>query len=79
MALLDGMQPRFSFLSELEARVALYLAANTEFKAGIEEQFGRIISENINVRSAESVCNQWPPSSVFDEAAMINLLDSACA
>lgn len=78
MTIEERAQISFSYLRDLDARVDLFLAANAEFENSFEEQFGRIVLDNINARKVESVSNQRLPSSAFDEAATINFLDSMC-
>lgn len=68
----------FSFLRDLADRIALYNSANAEFTITVEDQFGRIVLDNINAIKFDSVSNQRLPSSAFDEAATINFLDSMC-
>lgn len=68
----------FSFLRDLADRITVYVSANAEFKEAVEDQFGRIVLDNINVIKLQSVSNQRLPSSTFDEAATINFLDSMC-
>jgi hypothetical protein len=53
--------------------------ANADFKEAVEDQFGRIVLENINVVKQNSVSYQQLPPSGFDEAAMINFLDAMCS
>lgn len=69
----------FSFLRDLADRITLYISANDEFKESVEDQFGRIVLDDINAIKVESVSSQRLPSSAFDEAATINFLDSMCA
>lgn len=78
MTIEERAELSFRFLRGIDARVALFLAANVEFKNSVEERFGRIVLDNINKRKLESLSNQWLPSSAFDEAAKINFLDSMC-
>ena len=79
MTIQERAELSLSFLRDLADRITLYLSANAEFKDNVDEQFGRIVLDAINVIKVESVSNQRLPSSVFDEAATINFLDSMCA
>ena len=68
----------FSFLPELEDRVNYYLVVDREFQENLETEFGSILQANVNQQKLSSRSNQRLPSSEFDEAAVINFLDSAC-
>ena len=78
MTIEEQAELSFSFLRDLADRITLYISANAEFKDNVDDQFGRIVLDNINVIKLESVSNQRLPSSTFDEAATINFLDSMC-
>ena len=78
MTIQERAQLSLSFLRDLADRITLYISANAEFKDNVDEQFGRIVLDAINVIKVESVSNQRLPSSAFDEAATINFLDSMC-
>ena len=68
----------FSFLPELEDRVNYYLVVDREFQENLETEFGSLLQANVNQQKLSSRSNQRLPSSEFDEAAVINFLDSAC-
>jgi len=78
MTIQDRAELSFSFLRDLADRITLYISVNAEFKESVEDQFGRIVLDNINIIKLNSVSNQRLPSSSFDEAATINFLDSMC-
>lgn len=78
MTIQDRAELSFSFLRDLADRITLYISVNAEFKESVEDQFGRIVLDNINIIKLNSVSNQRLPSSAFDEAATINFLDSMC-
>ncbi len=79
MTIEERAEISFSYLRGLDARLELYLAANAEFKERVDEQFGRIVLDNITAIKKTSGSNQRLPSSAFDEAATINFLDSMCS
>ena len=68
----------FSFLNSLEARVEQYLAVNEDFQEELTEEFGTFLLDNVNELKPQSVSHLRLPSSLFDEAAVINFLDSTC-
>ena len=78
MTIQERAELSLSFLRDLADRISLYVSANAEFKDNVDDQFGRIVLDAINVIKLESVSNQRLPSSAFDEAATINFLDSMC-
>ena len=78
MTIQERAELSISFLRDLADRIALYISANAEFKDNVDDQFGRIVLDDINVIKVKSVSNQRLPSSAFDEAATINFLDSMC-
>ena len=78
MTIQERAELSFSFLRDLADRITLYISVNVEFKDSVEDQFGRIVLDNINVIKLDAVSNQRLPSSAFDEAATINFLDSMC-
>ncbi|PCI74983.1 MAG: hypothetical protein COB20_13980 [SAR86 cluster bacterium] len=78
MTIEERAELSFSFLRDLADRITLYISANAEFKQSVEDQFGRIVLDDINEIKLESVSNQRLPASAFDEAATINFLDSMC-
>ena len=78
MTIEERAELSLSFLRDLADRITLYISANAEFKDNVDDQFGRIVLDGINVIKVESVSNQRLPSSAFDEAATINFLDSMC-
>lgn len=78
MTIEERAELSLSFLRDLADRITLYISTNAEFKDNVDDQFGRIVLDNINVIKVESVSNQRLPSSAFDEAATINFLDSMC-
>lgn len=78
MTIQERAELSLSFLRDLADRVTLYVSANAEFKGNVDDQFGRIVLDNINAIKFKSVSNQRLPSSAFDEAATINFLDSVC-
>ena len=79
MTLEEKAELSFSFLRSLEDRVARYIVTDREFQITIEDQFGSILLRNINEAKIEAVSNQRLPSTSFDEAAVINFIDSVCA
>ena len=79
MTLEEKAELSFSFLRSLEDRVARYLAIDREFQTTIEDQFGSILLRNINEAKGDALSNQRLPSTSFDEAAVINFIDSVCA
>jgi len=78
MTIEERAELSISFLRDLSERIALYISVNAEFKDAVNDQFGRIVLDNINGVKSESVSNQRLPSSAFDEAATINFLDAMC-
>lgn len=78
MTIEERAELSFSFLRDLADRIALYISANDEFQNAVQDQFGRIVLDNINATKLESVSNQRLPSSAFDEAATISFLDAMC-
>jgi len=78
MTIEERAQLSLSFLRDLADRITLYISANVEFKDDVDDQFGRIVLDDINVIKLDAVSNQRLPSSAFDEAATINFLDSMC-
>ena len=79
MTIEERAELSISFLRDLADRITLYISVNVEFKDNVDDQFGRIVLDYINVIKVESVSNQRLPSSAFDEAATINFLDSMCS
>jgi hypothetical protein len=79
MTLEEKAELSFSFLRSLEDRVARYIAIDREFQITIEDQFGSILLRNINEAKGDALSNQRLPSTSFDEAAVINFIDSVCA
>ncbi|MFT7472413.1 MAG: hypothetical protein ACI8XU_002311 [Kiritimatiellia bacterium] len=78
MTIQERAELSLSFLRDLADRISLYVSVNAEFKDNVNDQFGRIVLDNINAIKMNSVSNQRLPSSAFDEAATINFLDSMC-
>ena len=78
MTIQERAELSISYLRDLADRITLYISANAEFKDNVDDQFGRIVLDDINVIKVKSVSNQRLPSSAFDEAATINFLDSMC-
>lgn len=78
MTIQERAELSLSFLRDLADRISFYISANAEFKENVEDQFGRIVLDDINEIKLDAVSNQRLPSSTFDEAATINFLDSMC-
>ena len=79
MTIEDRAQLSYSFLRDPIDRLEKINSANVYFKEAVEDQFGRIVLDNINVTKQNSVSYQQLPPSGFDEAAMINFLDAMCS
>ena len=79
MTIQDRAQLSYSFLRGPAARLEKINLANADFKEAVEDQFGRIVLDNINVVKQNSVSYQQLPPSGLDEAAMINFLDAMCS
>ena len=78
MAVEEKAQISFSFLNSLEARIEKFLAVNEDFQEELAEDFGTFLLDNVNELKPQSVSQLRLPSSLFDEAAAINFLDSYC-
>ena len=78
MAIEEKAQISFSFLNSLEARIEKFLAVNEDFQEELAEDFGTFLLNNVNELKPQSVSQLRLPSSLFDEAAAINFLDSSC-
>ena len=78
MAIEEKAQVSFSFLKSLEARIKKFLAVNEDFQEELAEDFGTFLLDNVNELKPQSVSQLRLPSSLFDEAAAINFLDSSC-
>ena len=78
MAIEEKAQISFSFLNSLEARIEKFLAVNEDFQEELAEDFGTFLLDNVNELKPQSVSQLRLPSSLFDEAAAINFLDSSC-
>ena len=78
MAVEEKAQISFSFLNSLEARIEKFLAVNEDFQEELAEDFGTFLLDNVNELKPQSVSQLRLPSSLFDEAAAINFLDSSC-
>lgn len=78
MTIEERAELSFSYLRDLDARVARYIAINEDFEDTLEDQFGSILLDNITAIKADSLSNQQLPASEFDEAARISFLDSMC-
>ena len=74
----ERAQVSFSFLRSLEERVEHYLSVNGDFQEELAEEFGTFLLDNINQAKKQSASHLRLPSSSFDEAAVINFLDSTC-
>ena len=74
----ERAQISFSFLRSLEDRIEHYLSVNDEFHEELAEEFGTFLLDNINQAKKQSASHLRLPSSLFDEAAVINFLDSTC-
>jgi len=79
MTIKDRAQLSYRFLRDPIDRLEKINSANVYFKEAVEDQFGRIVLDNINVAKQNSVSYQQLPPSDFDEAAMINFLDAMCS
>ncbi len=69
----------FSTLSDVERRGAMFKRLAQEFAAKIQEEFGRLVLENIQEFEKTAVSYLQLPSSDFDEAAQIAFIDGACS
>ena len=78
MAVEEKAQISFSFLNSLEARIEKFLAVNEDFQEELAEDFGTFLLDNVNKLKPQSVSQLRLPSSLFEEAAAINFLDSYC-
>lgn len=78
MTIEERAELSFSFLRDLDDRISRYIETDEEFQNEIADEFGTFLLDNINELKLESVSNQQLPSSVFDEAAVINFIDSVC-
>tara|TARA_B100000315_G_scaffold252607_1_gene289717 strand:- start:197 stop:760 length:564 start_codon:yes stop_codon:yes gene_type:complete len=78
MTIQDKADLSFSFLPDLEVRIARYIDVDAEFQDTIEFEFGRILLDNINRQKQSSTSNQRLPASEFDEAGVISFIDSVC-
>ena len=78
MTIEDRAELGFSFLLELDDRLARYLQVERDFQEAVEREFGSILLSNINNAKGDTASNQRLPTSEFDEAARINFADTAC-
>lgn len=78
MTLAEKAEIAFSFLADLEDRRVKYLTVSRDFQDTIENEFGSLVLEKIQQLKLTAVSNQQLPTSVFDEAAVIGFIDSAC-
>lgn len=78
MTIAERAELSFSYLRALDARVDRFIAIDEEFQNMLEKQFGSIVLANITAIKADSISNQQLPAAEFDEAAMINFLDTMC-
>ncbi|MFT4861190.1 MAG: hypothetical protein ACI95C_000391 [Pseudohongiellaceae bacterium] len=69
----------FSTLSDLDRRVTKFKTVSQEFASAIQDEFGRIVLENIQEFEKTAVSYLHLPSSNFDEAAQISFIDGACS
>jgi len=79
MTIEDRAELGFSFMLELDDRLARYMQVDRDFQEAVEKEFGSILLANINAAKGDSVSNQRLPTSEFDEAARINFADTACS
>ena len=79
MTIEDRAELGFSFMLELDDRLARYIQVDRDFQAAVEREFGSILLANINAAKGDAVSNQRLPTSEFDEAARINFADTACS
>ena len=68
----------FSFLLDIDDRIARYILVDRDFQEALEREFGSIVLANINAAKGAAISNQRLPTSQFDEAAKINFADTAC-
>jgi len=78
MTIEERAELSFSFLRDLDDRIARFLRTEEEFQNELADEFGTFLLDNINEVKAESVSNQQLPSSEFDETAVISFIDSMC-
>ena len=78
MTIEDRAELGFSFMLELDDRLARYIQVDRDFQEAVEKEFGSILLANINAAKGAIVSNQRLPTSEFDEAARINFADTAC-
>ena len=79
MTIEDRAELGFSFMLELDDRLARYIQVDRDFQEAVEKEFGSILLANINAVKGDAVSNQRLPTSEFDEAARINFADTACS
>ena len=79
MTIEDRAELGFSFMLELDDRLARYIQVDRDFQEAVEKEFGSILLANINAAKGAIVSNQRLPTSEFDEAARINFADTACS
>ena len=78
MTIEERAQVSFSFLRSLDERVEHYLFVNGNFQEELAEKFGTFLLDNINQAKKQSASHLRLPSASFDEAAVVNFLDSTC-
>lgn len=78
MTIEDRAELSFSMLQGLAERNARYIAVDQEFQAEMEDHFGSILLEAINVAKAAASSNRRLPSENFEQSVMINFLDTTC-
>lgn len=78
MTIAERAELSFSYLRALDARVDRFIAIDEEFQNMLKKEFGSIVLANITAIKADSISNQQLPAAEFDEAAMINFLDTMC-
>ena len=74
----EKAQVSYSFLRSLEERIEDYLSVNDDFQEELALQFGTFLLDNINQAKKQSASHLRLPSKSFDEAAVVNFLESAC-
>lgn len=78
MTIEDRAEQSFSMLPGLAERNARYIAVDREFQAEMEDHFGSILLDAINVAKESVTGNQRLPSANFEQSVMINFLDTSC-
>ena len=78
MTIEERAEISFSFLRDLENRIERYIIVNTDFQNQLADEFGTFLLDNVNKIKTESISNQRLPASAFDEATVINFIDSSC-